>query len=241
MGKPGKNKTDPEAFARAVAPLFVFTTLIHLGALVSRFDTFSLLTPDAVETSILLIHFPLILIEGFVVGQLLADKQSDFPLWMQIDSRPVRWSLTLAFTYLSIVALQFWDLSFGIINPNPPAEWELGMRLQFFLTMTVGMMFSNYLAATKFFLPLLRLLTTPVRRLPAPIALLVLTLVGLGLGELTLRVLVDHGVGHELGTLQSAVAGGVLPLATVVGGGLVSAILGGIRALRSRRRNAKPN
>ncbi|MGB1015181.1 MAG: hypothetical protein ACPG4T_13690, partial [Nannocystaceae bacterium] len=93
----------------------------------------------------------------------------------------------------------------------------------------------------KFFLPLLRVLTTPVRRLPAPIALLVLTLVGLGLGELTLRVLVDHGVGHELGTLQSAVAGGVLPLATVVGGGLVSAILGGIRALQSRRRNAKPN
>ncbi len=229
-------KAEKQTFARSVAPLFFLMIPIHFLALCSRFDTISLLIPDHIETSLLLIHFPLILIEGFIVDQLLVDKKSDFPLWMQIDSWSVRISITLAFTYLSIVALQFWNLSFGIINPNPPAEWALGMRLQFFLTMTVGMMFPNFLAATKLFLPILRVVTVPARWLPGPLALLVLAVVGLGLGEGVLRLLIDHGVGQQLGTLQSALEGGIMPVVGVVVGGLASAILAGIRALASKRR-----
>lgn len=238
MGNKDKQQ-HAQSFARAVAPLFFLTVPIHFVAVVSRFDAIALLVPSSIETTLLLIHFPLILIEAFVVSQLLAGKKSDFPLWMQIDAWSVRASITLAFTYLSIVALQFWNLEFGIINPHPPASWPLWTRLKFFLMMSVGMGFSNYLAATKIFLPVLRVLTAPARWLPGFLALIVLAAVGLVLGEVSLRVLVDHGVGEQLGTLQSALNGGAMGVVTLLAGSLASTILAGIKVLADNRSSSK--
>ena len=55
---------------------------------------------------VLLAHFPLLLIEGFFEGRLDYGKQREgMPLWMRINSRPVKVSFTLAFTYLAVVVL----------------------------------------------------------------------------------------------------------------------------------------
>jgi hypothetical protein len=173
-----------------MAPMFVLTALLHAAAVASRFDVLHAMLPAAVHAAALWVHFPLLLISGYYESRLdYGPAMTGFPLWMQIRSGPVKWSLTLAFTYLAIVTVQTFDWSFGPLDPTPPLVWPPLQRALWFFGFSFGMYFANYLATTKFVVPVLRGIAKPMRWLPTPVAVLVLALLGLGLGYLALQAL----------------------------------------------------
>ena len=178
-----------------MAPLFVVTALIHAAAIVSRFDLVHALLPGVVHGAVLCAQFPLLLIGGYYESRLdHGPTMTGSPLWMQIRSRPVKWSLTLAFTYLAIVTVQTFDWSFGPVDPTPPSEWPPLQRAMWFFGFSFGMFFANYLATTSFVVPALRAICRPMRWLLAPpLAVLVLALLGLGLGYLALQAIALDG------------------------------------------------
>lgn len=176
-----------------LAPLFVLTALLHAAAVATRYDVIFVMLPASVHTAVLLAQLPLLLITGYYESRLdHGTTMPGLPLWMQIRSRPVKWSLTLAFTYLAIVALQSFDLSFGPVDPTPPAAWPPLQRALWFLGFSFGMFFANWLTTARFVVPALRLLSKPMRWLPAPLAVLLLALLGLGLGLLALQAIESH-------------------------------------------------
>lgn len=193
-----------------LAPLFVLTALVHAAALVTRFDVLRAQVPELVHAAVLCAALPLLLITGYFESRLdYGPPMTGLPVWMQINSRPVKWSLTLAFTYLAVVAVQTLDWSFGPVDPTPPAEWPTAQRAQWFFTFTLGMAFANYLAATSVLVPALRLLSKPLRRLPTLLALLLLTVAGLGLALITLQAIAardDPRFAQLLGDLETVQA-----------------------------------
>lgn len=189
-----------------LAPLFYVTALLHLAALLSRFSEAARLLPAGAAEAVLLAHAPLLLLEGYLEGQLdYGEARRGMPLWMRITSRPVKLSFTFAFTYLAVVVLQTWDLSIGPIDPSPPAEWALGQRAMWFGIMSVGMFFPNYLAATAILIPVLRTLTAPVRRLPRAAALPLLALLGTAIGVGLVFLLGSSLVGGQINAVQQAI------------------------------------
>jgi hypothetical protein len=200
MGSSGKLKPG------AMAPLFAVTSLLHGAALASRFGEVAELLPAGVAGAVLLAHFPLLLIEGFFEGRLDYGKsRKDMPLWMRINSKPVKISFTLAFTYLAVVVLQTWDISIGPVDPSPPAAWPLSQRAMWFGIMSVGMFFPNYLATTALLIPALRAISAPLRALPAPVAFPILVVVGGGLGYGALVLLSSADLGDEIGSIQETI------------------------------------
>jgi hypothetical protein len=191
---------------RRLAPLFCVTALLHLGALLSRFSEAARLLPAGAAEAVLLAHAPLLLLEGYLEGQLdYGETRAGMPLWMRITSRPVKLSFTFAFTYLAVVVLQTWDISIGPIDPSPPAAWPLQQRAFWFGVMSVGMFFPNYLAATAILIPLLRVLTAPLRRLPRGVALPLLAVLGAALGVGLVFLVGSSLVGGQIGAVQQAI------------------------------------
>jgi hypothetical protein len=191
---------------RRLAPLFTVTALLHGAALATRFTEVAALLPEGVAGAILLAHFPLLLVEGLFEGFLdYGEERSGMPLWMRINSRPVKWSFTLGFTYLGVVVLQAWDISIGPMNPNPPAEWPLAQRGLWFGIMSVGMFFPNYLVTTSFLIPVLRVITRPLRRLPKLVGALLAMVVGGGLGYGASALLGSEELSAELQGLQDSI------------------------------------
>ncbi len=191
----------------SLAPFFSLLAIFHLGALATRFDFVARFVPDVVASAILLAHFPILLVAGYFESRIdYGESKVKLPLWMQIDSRPVRVAFTLAFTYLGVVVLQVWDISIGPIDPSPPAEWPLGQRAMWFGVMSVGMFFPNYLATTSALIPVLRGIAKPLSRLPAIVALLILSLVGTGLGFGAVMLLANQPVAAGLGAVNALLA-----------------------------------
>lgn len=191
----GKGRLRPSR----VAPLFSLTALFHAVCLVSRFDEVAQQLPAGVSGGLLMATFPLLLIEGYFEGRVdYGSTVASLPLWMRIDSKPVKLSFTFAFTYLAVVVLQTWDVSIGPIDPTPPAEWPLAQRAQFFLMMSVGMFFPNYLAATSLLVPVLRGIGRPFRQVPAVLATAVLGLLGTALGYGVGQALASSAVGSNV-------------------------------------------
>lgn len=175
---------------RSVAPLFAALTLVFAGAVLSRFDQFAAQIPAQVHGALLAASFPLLLIAGAVERRVAyAPGRATMPLWMQIDSRPIKYTFTLALTYLGIVTLQAFDLELGIIDPSPPVEWPQQQRLMWFLAFSFGMSFANFLVAAGVLIPALRLITAPFSRLPGALGMPLVALLGLGLGWLSLGAL----------------------------------------------------
>lgn len=211
----------------ALAPLFVITALFHLVAVATRFPELAAMLPPALAPAILLVTFPLLMIEGYAEGRIdYGGSSVELPLWMRIQSRPVRWSFTFAFTYLGVVALQTWQLSIGPLDPTPPAGAPLTTRLQLFAMMTVVMAFPNYLAACSVFIPALRIVTAPFRRLPTLVSLVLLPLVGLALGQGLLYALGELGGATLFADVQRALKEDpVLTVAALVGSMLLPSLL----------------
>jgi hypothetical protein len=107
---------------------------------------------------------------------------------MRIQSRPIKLAFTFGFVYITLVALQTWHVSFGPVNPSPPAEWPTAQRAFWFAMLTVGMSFPFYVAATSSLIPVLRALTWPMRRLPRVAGGLVSLVVGAGFGVIVLAL-----------------------------------------------------
>jgi hypothetical protein len=175
--------------SRSVAPLFVLLTLVFAAAVLSRFDGFAGQIPGQVHGAMLAASFPLLLIAAAVERRVAYDSSKTMPLWMQIDSRPIKYTFTLALTYLGIVALQVFEVELGVIDPSPPESFPQQQRLLWFLGFSFGMSFANYLVAAGVLIPALRLITAPFSRLPGVIGLPLVALLGLGLGWLSLGAL----------------------------------------------------
>jgi len=189
---------------RSLAPLFSLLAVFHLLAIATRFDFVARFVPEVVASAILMAHFPILLVAGFFEGRIdYGESTVDLPLWMRIKSKPVRVAFTLAFTYLGIVVLQIWDISIGPLDPSPPAEWPLGQRAMWFGIMSVGMFFPNYLATTSLLIPVLRAVTKPFKRVPAVIALGILSVLGTGLGFGVVLLLANQTVGGAIDLVQS--------------------------------------
>lgn len=173
-----------------LAPFFVITAIFHAVCVATRFDEVAQMLPAGIAGGLLIGTFPLIFIEGYFESRIDYGKQMEsMPLWMRIDSKPVKMSFTFAFTYLAVVMLQTWDVGLGPVDPTPPPEWPLAQRAQFFGMMTLAMFFPNYLAATSFFVPGLRFLGKLFHKLPAYAGIGILGVIGVGVG---------YGVGAVL-------------------------------------------
>ncbi|MFC1611363.1 hypothetical protein ACFL6C_10410 [Myxococcota bacterium] len=192
---------------KSLAPLFYLMALIHAAAVVTRFDEVAIRLPASMAAAILLAQFPLLLIGGFFEGRLdYGEAAEDFPLWMRIRSRSVKLAFTFAFTYLAVVVLQAWNVEIGPVDPSPPPEWSLSKRIWWFGIMSGGMFFPNYLLACSLLIPLLRAITTPFHRLPAVVALAILSIVGAGIGYTVVRLVSSRDLEGGIDALQSALS-----------------------------------
>ena len=188
-----------------LAPFFVLTALGHAAAVVSRFDEVARRLPPMVASTVLLGTVAMLFVEGYFEGRLsYGPTLEGLPLWMRIKSRPVKASFTFAFSYLAIVALQTWDISIGPIDPTPPPEWPLATRAQWFAIFTFGMSFANYLAATSILIPLLRILTRPLRALPGFVGVALASILGVGAGWGLNQLVVSVLLGSQVAAAQDA-------------------------------------
>jgi hypothetical protein len=187
-------RTDKDLQPGAATPLFVLTALIFSFAVASRFDVLTAELPAHVHAALLWSAGPLLLVTGYYESR-IDHGSSSFPLWIQIQSRSLKWALTLGATFLVILLVQTLDWEFGPVDPSPPLEWPMEARAAWFAMFTFGMFFANYIATVEFLLPILRLLAWPARRLPAPLAVLLMLSLGFGLTTLALSLGGDSDTG----------------------------------------------
>ncbi len=179
-----------------VAPYFVVVTLIHVAALATRFDVLAARLPAGADLAIMVAQFPLIVLSGFFEGGLdYGRPMPEFPAWMRIRSRPVKLAMTFGFIYLCCVTLQTWHISIGPIDPTPPLAWPTAQRAAWFAMFTAGMFFPFYLAATGLFIPILRVITKPLRYLPRPLGALLALALGGGVGLVVFALVTSTALG----------------------------------------------
>ena len=177
--------------AEALAPLFALTALIFAAGVASRFDLLAARIPAVAHAALLSAALPLLLVTGYFESRIDHGGPAEFPLWMRISSRPLKWALTLGFTYLVITIVQTLDWELGPIDPSPPPEFPPAARAAWFAMFSFGMFFANYLATTSVLIPILRVVTWPARLLPTALALLLLVALGLALAWFVLAFAAD--------------------------------------------------
>jgi hypothetical protein len=225
--------------AHALDPLFALIALVFAAGVVSCFDVVAAVVPPAVHAGLLVAAFPLILITGYFESRIdHGDAGTNFPLWMRIRSRSLKWALTLGFTYLVIVLVQTLDWELGPIDPSPPLEWPPAARAAWFGGFSFGMFFANYLTTTSFLVPVLRALAWPARLLPTVLAVLLMTALGLGLGygALQLVAAADAPAADNLvARARSLFADPTVGVLVTVALSTLLAILGALLGSRDRR------
>lgn len=226
----------PKLRARALAPYFLFAALIHIAGVASRFDLLAAKLPEVVPPALMLVQFPLILLSGYFESRIeYASSLKDIPLWMRIDSRPVKLAFTFAFIYVALIPLQTWDLEIGPLDPTPPASFPAATRAMWFAMFTVGMVFPFYLAATSVLVPVLRVLAWPLRPLPPVIAVVLALALGGGIGFVVMALVTSSELGAFAKLVKEVYKanpqiGVAVTLATTIG----PAILGLVRTKRDR-------
>src|SRR5688572_22992797 len=112
-----------------VAPFFVLVALINIFAVATRFDALAAKLPPELGPALMIGQFPLLLLAGYFEGRIdYGPQMKELPLWMRLDSKPVKVAFTFAFIYIACVAQQTWDLSIGPMDPTPPAQWPLDRK-----------------------------------------------------------------------------------------------------------------
>ncbi len=173
----------PKLSPHQVAPYFVVTALIHLAAVWTRFDLVAAKLPVWAPTAIMLSQLPLIMLSGYFEGRLDYGTQMDsLPLWMRIDSKPVKVAFTFGFVYIAAVSLQTLHFSLGPIDPTPPLAFPPAQRALWYAIFSFGMFFPFYLAATGLLIPFLRGVTSPLRMLPNALGAILALEIGAGIG-----------------------------------------------------------
>jgi hypothetical protein len=192
---------SPSAFA----PYFMLAALVHLAGIATRFDVLAAKLPPVVGPALMVAQFPLLVLSGYFESRIeYEETNADFPLWMKIKSKPVKLAFTFAFIYIALVPLQTWDVSIGPLDPTPPLSFPLQQRAMWFSMFTVGMFFPFYLAATGALVPVLRIVTWPLRLLPPVVAGLAALLAGGGLGVVVLALVSSQQVGAFVGQIRDA-------------------------------------
>ena len=201
MPRSARNSKRPEAFA----PYFLFAALVHLAGIATRFDALAAKLPAVVPPALMVAQFPLLLLSGYFESRIEYDETiADFPLWIKIKSKPVKLALTFAFIYICLVPLQTWNVSIGPLDPTPPLTFPLQQRAMWFTIFTVGMFFPFYLAATGILVPVLRILTWPLRMLPPIVGGLLALLLGGVFGVVVLALVSSQAVGDFIAAIRDA-------------------------------------
>lgn len=178
-----------------VAPFFILVALINIFAVATRFDALAAKLPPELGPALMIGQFPLLLLAGYFEGRIdYGPQMKELPLWMRLDSKPVKVAFTFAFIYIACVALQTWDVSIGPMDPTPPAQWPLKQRAMWFTIFTAGFFFPFYLAATGALIPVLRVVTKPLRALPSAVGAILALVIGGGLGILVFAAATDSEV-----------------------------------------------
>lgn len=216
----------------AVAPYFVLVGLIHVFAVATRFAPFAEKLPPAVGPALMIGQFPLLMLSGYFEGRIdYGPQMTELPLWMRLSSKPVKFAFTFAFIYIACVALQTWNVSIGPIDPTPPAVWPVQKRAMWFAMFTAGMFFPFYLAAVGALVPLLRLVTRPLRALPPVAGGLLALLVGGGIGVLVFSAVTNSKLKEFIGFIKATMdanpaIGLAIMAASLIGPLLVTLVLG---------------
>jgi hypothetical protein len=186
---------------------FSLVAAIHLAALASRFDLVAAHIPAAAAIAILLAQCPLLVLSGLFESRIDHGGPSGMPRWMQINSRPIKLAFTFGFTYLALVALQTWDVSIGPLDPTPPLAFPPAQRAAWFAMFTVGMFFPFYLAATGLLIPVLRVISFPLRKLPIALGALLALAVGGGLGVLVISAVTSTRLRDFIAHIHDVIDG----------------------------------
>ncbi len=187
---------------KTLAPFFILTALFHFASVISRFDLVSAQIPAEVSAAILFAQLPLLLVEGYFEGRIDYGPGVG-PTWMRIKSQPVKISFTFAFLFLVTIIMQTYDISLGPIDPTPPKEWDDMKRTLWFAMFTFGMFFPNYLASASTLIPALRTITKPLRALPSIVAVMLASLIGVGLGYGAVMLFASQKVGDKVSAGQT--------------------------------------
>jgi len=172
---------------RTLAPYFVLAGLVHAAAVATRFDVLAAKLPTGAPLAIMLAQFPLLLLSGYFEGRLdYGERMKSMPLWLRIDSGPVKFAFTFGFMYLVVVAAQTWDVSIGPVDPTPPLSFPTTQRALWFAMFTLGFALLFFMVAASVLIPVLRVVTYPLRRLPTLVGSVLALAVGGGLGLLVL-------------------------------------------------------
>lgn len=221
----------PDLNPRTLAPYFVLAGLMHVAAVASRFDVLAAKLPQGAPLAIMLAQFPLLFLSGYFEGRLdYGDQMKSLPLWMRIDSKAVKFAFTFGFMYLVVVAAQTWDVSIGPVDPTPPLSFPTAQRAMWFAMFTLGFAMIFFMAAASILIPLMRVLTYPLRLLPAFVGALFAVAIGAGIGVVVLAAVQSAKIGAFVAGVKAEIAArpalmvGVL-LATTLGPLLVGALL----------------
>ena len=208
-----------------VAPYFWVAALIHAGSLATRFDLVDARIPASAQLGIMVAQFPLLVLSGYFEAQ-LDYGDSKLPLWMRLP-RPVRLAFAFGFTYLTCVAFQTWKISIGPLNPLPPPEFAPAMRVFWFAMFGFLGSFFFVLAASSTLIPLLRVLTWPLRRLQTAVGAVLALVVGGAIGIGVLSAVTSTRLGAFVRGVEDAIGSDpLLALGVALGCVVVPLVVG---------------
>jgi hypothetical protein len=192
--------------AAALAPYFSLALLVHLIGIASRFDVLAAKLPVVGPPVILMAQFPLLLLTGYFESRIEhREGVGDMPLWMRIESRPMKLALAFGLVFVCLIPLQTWNVSIGPLDPTPPASFPTAQRAMWFAMFTVGMSFPSYLIATSVMVPVLRVLTYPLRWLTPVLAVVLAIAAGLAIGVLVLSAMSSTKLGDFIASIRDPI------------------------------------
>jgi hypothetical protein len=210
------------------APYFVFVGLVHAAAVATRFDEVAAKLPAGAALAIMLAQFPLLVLSGYFEGRLdYGEQPAGFPRWMQIDSKAVKMAFAFGFMYLVVVVAQTWDVKIGPVDPSPPKTFSVGQRAMWFAMFTGGFFFLFYMAAASLLIPVLRVLTSPLRMVPAVVGAVIALAAGAGVGLLVMAAVQSTEISGFIRSIKDAIkADPALMIAVTLGLTLGPMLLG---------------
>jgi hypothetical protein len=190
-----------------LAPYFVLVALIHAASVATRFDVLAEKLPAGFADVLMVVQFPLLLLSGYFESRLdYGSSLPDLPLWMRIRSKPVKLAFTFGFMYVALIPLQTWNVSIGPLDPTPPTTFPTSQRAMWFAMFTAGMFFPFYLAATGLLVPVLRVITWPLKKLPGFVAGVLALVIGGGIGLVVMALVSSSQIGAFIKNIKDEIA-----------------------------------
>ena len=212
---------QPKLKPASLWPYFTLVALIHAAAVATRYDVLAAKLPAGAPLAIMIAQFPLLMLSGYFEGRCDHGEKTG-PAWMAIESKPVKAAFTFGFMYLVVVAAQTWDLHIGPVDPTPPTTFPPAQRAMWFAMFTAGFSFIFYMAAAGVLIPILRVVTAPLRPLPTAAGAVLALIVGGGIGLFILSAVQSTKVGAFIKYIQATLSSSP---AVVIGVTLASTVI----------------